>query len=136
MFVRGTFVIDALLGFALLALPFGAALLIFHHVLAQLAIGAKQPSIGNYKVGLLVFFVWHKLAFRYSLFAFRVKNRRGRATQQRWRFAHRFALPCLELRSRDARTRAPTFAHRWEMEHGPSWLFRPHSCRRRALWFP
>src|SRR5271166_1748438 len=68
MLLRCAFVVDALLGFALLALPFGAALLVFHYVLAQLAVGAEEAAIRDYKVGFLVLFVWHSLAFRYSLF--------------------------------------------------------------------
>ena len=64
--LRCAFVVDALLRFALLALPFGAALFVFHHVLAQFAIGAEQAAIGYYEFRFLLF-VWHRSL---SLFAF------------------------------------------------------------------
>src|SRR5208283_2242676 len=69
-----------------------------------------------------------------SLFAircssFRVMNRCGKAAPQPWRFAPRFALPCLELRSRGVHSRAPTYAHHRERELAPRWSSRRHSCR-------
>ena len=52
--------IDLLLSFVLLAFALGAALFIFHYVLAQLAVGAEQTAIGDYKLRSFLFFC-HKL---------------------------------------------------------------------------
>ena len=64
--LRGALFVGALLRFALLALAFLAALLGFHHVLAQFAIVAEQTAIGNNKFRFLFFF-WHKFLIRLEL---------------------------------------------------------------------
>ena len=55
--LRRTLLIGLLLSFVLLAFALGPALFVFHNVLAQLAVGAEQTAIRNYKLRSFLFFL-------------------------------------------------------------------------------